>query len=1102
MTARRKSVFFLLISSLWLTNASLSARTETVRFEKLSIEQGLSQSSVTSICQDRKGFLWFGTYEGINRYDGYEFRIYRHNPDDPHSLIQNVIKDLKEDRSGSLWVATDGGLDRYDRQADRFIHYIHDPGDSASLSHNRVRNVFEDGQGTLWVATDNGLNRYDPKSDRFVRYHHDPADTNSLCNDKVREIYEDRQGNLWIGTDAGLDLLDRRTGRFRHYRNVPGDPNSISGNHVISFGEDRSGGFWIGTWDKGLNRLDRKTGKFKRYMADPRNPKSLQYNTVRAIYEDRSGALWIGTYGGGLERYDRETDGFTHFRSNPDDPISLSSDAVWCIAEDASGILWVGTDFGGVSKYDRRKNQFEYHRSGSGVAGGRYRNAVNALYTDPDDRGRILWIGTWGGGLCRLDRSTGKQVCYRNDPYDPESISNDVIRCIEKDRDGHLWIGTDVGLNRLDRRTGKFKRFYCEPGNPNTLDYDNIFSLCEDNRGNLWVGSYYGGLNRLDRLTGRFIRYRTNPADSNAFNDNIVWCIREDRAGRIWIGTDAGGLNRFDPASGRFAHYLKIPGNPNSISDNKVLSIHEDAAGILWLGTPGGLNRFDPAVGQWRRYGRKDGLASDAVQSIAGDPEGYLWIGTTKGLSRFDPRKDTFVNFSANDGLQGDEFSVNACASAATGEMFFGGINGLNVFFPGRVKLNGFIPPVVLTDFQLFNRSVPVGEPVDGRVILKQSITEAGEISLSHRQNDLSIFYAALSFSAPDRNAYRVRLAGIENEWSPASSRRFVTYTRLPPGDYVFEVKGSNNDGVWNEKAVSLKIRVRPPFWKTAWFILLMSMAGLGLMVAGYVNRTGKIRARNRELESHVRERTRQLEDANRELEAFTYSVSHDLRSPLRAMDGFSQAVLEEYGTKLDDRGVDYLRRIRRGSQQLGRLIDDLLKLSRLARSEMNFKDIDIGRLAETIAEELRQSDPSRKAEFVIARDAIVHGDPDLLKVMLRNLLGNAWKFTSKRADARIEFGVHPADAGRVFFVRDNGIGLDMKYADKLFKPFQRLQAEFEGTGIGLSTVARIIRRHNGRIWVEGKPDAGAVFFFTLDNPGRPEDGNPSRPQKDAGAAR
>jgi ligand-binding sensor domain-containing protein/signal transduction histidine kinase len=1092
----------LLFASLWTAVGTLTAQTETLRFEKISIEQGLSQSSVTSICQDRKGFLWFGTYEGLNRYDGYEFRIFRHNPEDPSSLIQNVIKDVMEDRSGTLWIATDGGLDRYDRQAECFIHYIHDPRDSTSLSHNRVRNIFEDRAGTLWIATDNGLCRYDANSDRFVRYRHDPADPNTLCDNKVREVYEDRQGNLWIGTDAGLDLLDRKTGRFRHFRNIPGDPYSLSGNHVISFGEDRTGGFWIGTWDKGLNRLDRKTGKFKRYMADPRNPKSLQYNTVRAIFEDRSGTLWIGTYGGGLERYDRETDGFTHFRSNPDDPVSLSSDAVWCIAEDASGILWIGTDFGGVVKYDHRKNQFQYHRSGSGAPGGRYRNAVNVLYADPGDNGRVLWIGTWGGGLCRLDRGTGAHVCFKHDPYDPNSLSNDVIRCIEKDRDGTLWIGTDVGLNRMNRGTGKFERFFCEPGNPNTLDYDNIFSICEDSRGNLWIGSYYGGLNRFDRRTRRFIRYRTDPSDSAAFNDNIVWCIREDKAGRIWIGTDAGGLNRFDPETGRFVHYMRIPDDPNSISDNKVLCIHEDAAGVLWLGTPGGLNRFDPAAGQWRRYQRKDGLASDAVQSIAGDQEGYLWISTTKGLSRFDPRKETFVNFSANDGLQGDEFSVNASASAATGEMYFGGINGFNVFFPGRVKLNGYIPPVVLTDFQLFDRSVPVGEPAGGRVILRQSITETSEISLSHRQNDFSIFYAALSFSAPERNAYSYRLAGIEEEWSPVGHRRFATYTRLPAGDYVFEVKGSNNDGVWNEKAVSLKIRIRPPFWRTAWFILLSAMAALGLIAAGYVNRTGKIKARNRELELRVRERTRQLEEANSELEAFTYSVSHDLRSPLRAMDGFSQAVLDEYGSKLDDRGADYLGRIRRGSQQLGRLIDDLLKLSRLARSEMNFKDIDIGRLAESIGEELKQSDPSRNAQFVVARDEIVMGDTELLKVMLGNLLGNAWKFTSRRPDARIEFGVSRTEEGRVFFIRDNGIGLDMKYADKLFKPFQRLQSEFEGTGIGLTTVARIVRRHGGRIWVEGKPDQGAVFYFTLDNPDRPENEIAIRLRPGSGPAR
>jgi ligand-binding sensor domain-containing protein/signal transduction histidine kinase len=1080
----------LLLASLWTAARTLPAQTEAVRFEKLSIEQGLSQSSVTAICQDRRGFLWFGTYAGINRYDGYDFRIFRHDPDDSTSLIQNVIKDVKEDRTGALWIATDGGLDRFDRASESFIHYVHDPRDSTSLSFNRVRNVFEDRAGRLWIATDNGLNRYDREADRFVRYFHDPSDPASLCDNKVREIYEDRLGNLWIGTDSGLELLDRETGRFRHFRAVPGDPSSLSGNHVISFGEDRAGGLWIGTWDRGLNRLDRRTWKFKRYMADPKNPSSLRYNTVRAIFEDRSGVLWIGTYGGGLERYDRETDGFIHYRANPDDPGSLSSDAVWCIDEDASGILWIGTDFGGVDKFDRRRNQFGYYRSRLGPPGGRYQNAVNALYADPDDRGNVIWIGTWGAGLSRLNRRTGENVRYKNDPFDRRSLSNDVIRCIMEDRAGFLWIGTDGGLNRLDRGTGRVDRYLCEPGNPNTLDYDNIFCVCEDSRGNLWVGSYYGGLNRLDRRTGRFIRYRADPKNPDAFNDNIVWCIHEDRAGRIWIGTDAGGLNRLDPATGRFVHYTRKPDDPNSLSDNKVISIFEDAAGVLWLGTPGGLNRFDPATERFRRYTIADGLASDAVQSIAGDDQGYLWIGTTKGLSRFDSRKNAFVTFNANDGLQGDEFSVGACASSVSGEMFFGGTNGFNAFFPEKVKLNGFIPPVVLTDFQLFNRSVPVGRKIDGRVILPRSVTETSEIALSHRQDDFSIQYAALSFSAPDRNAYAYRLVGLEKEWNLVGNRRFAMYNRLPPGRYEFQVKGSNNDGVWNGQAVSLTIRIRPPFWKTAWFILLSAMTALGLAAAGYFNRVGKIRVRNRELERRVRERTRQLEEANSELEAFTYSVSHDLRSPLRAMDGFSQALLEEYAPGLDARGADYLRRIRRGSQHLGRLIDDLLKLSRLARSEMKFVSIDIGRLAESVAEELKQSDPSRDAEFVIAKDETVQGDAELLKVMLGNLLGNAWKFSSKRPVTRIQFGVLREDDRRTFFVRDNGIGLDMNYADKLFKPFQRLQTDFEGTGIGLTTVHRIIRRHGGRIWADGKPDGGATFYFTLgtaDSPDGPE---------------
>ncbi len=1075
-----KKLTFVLSVLLSIFMLDLHAQQGKIRFDKISIEQGLSQSSVISICQDHWGFLWFGTYEGLNRYDGYQFKIYKNDPIDSASLSNNVIKVIYEDHLNILWVGTEGGLNRFDPEKERFIRYLSDKDDSTSLSNDRVRNIFEDRFGVLWIATDHGLNRFNREKDNFKIYYHEESNPNSISHNFVREMYEDHLGNLWIGTDVGLNLFDREKERFIRFFHDPQDPYSLSGNNILSFGEDAQGDLWIGTWDEGLNRFDQEKKRFIRYRFDLKDPYSLRHNIVRSIYGDRSGELWIATYGGGLEKYDRAHDRFIHYQHDANDPYSLSSNAVYCIYEDRSGILWFGTDFGGVSKFDRKKNQFAHFQNDPNDPYSLNNNTVNAFYEDPDDQGKIIWIGTWGGGLCKFDRKKEIFTHFQNDPLNPYSLSNDVIRCIFEDHTGILWIGTDGGLNRFDRRTGQFLNYQCIPGNPNTLDYDNIYSICEDHTNRLWIGSYYGGLNRFDQKTGRFIRYRIDPDDPASFNDNIVWFIYEDRSEQLWIGTDAGGLNRYDSGRDRFTHYMKNPDDSNSISDNKVLCIFEDHSGILWLGTPNGLNRFDAVNERFHCYDEKNGLASSTIQAILEDDDGYLWISTVSGLSRFDPRTEEFVNYDVNNGLQGNEFNVNACFKSVTGEMFFGGVNGFNLFFPQKIKTNQYVPPIVLTDFQLFNRSVYIGQKIDGHQFLEKSILETSEIRLTYKEDVFSIEFASLDYTAPDKNKYAYFMEGIEKDWNYVGNRRFATYTKLRPGTYKFRVKGSNNDGVWNNEDIALKIKITPPFWYTIWFRMFIILLILGVLLAGFQMRITGIRNRNRELEHRVTERTAELEETNKELEAFAYSVSHDLRAPLRGMDGFSKILIEDYNEKIDEKGKDYLLRIRKASHRMSQLIDDLLRLFRLSRGEMSFDEVNLSELFQSVIDEYKQADPDRQVEVKIDKDIYIVGDRSLLKVMFQNLVDNAWKFSRNEAKAEIAFGIKKQNEETVFYVKDNGIGFNMAHSQKMFEPFQRQHSGFEGTGVGLATVKRIVQRHGGRIWAEGRENDGATFYFTL----------------------
>jgi ligand-binding sensor domain-containing protein len=812
-----------------------------VRFTHLSTAHGLSQSRVDHIVQDNQGFLWFGTYNGLNRYDGYRFKVYKHEANNPNSLSGVFITALLNDRNGMLWIGVDQFLDRFNPVTETFTHYQSDPNEPNSLA-GHVEHICQDRDGMLWVATRNGLDRLDPSTGRFTHYRNDPKNPATLGSNDVRFVLEDRAGTLWVATATDVDAFDRRTGkviRYPHFQDTPLD----------RIHEDRSGVLWLSsTRAGGLAKLDRQTGKLIHYTFANVDTPASTLRGVPALHEDQDGTLWLGTNGYGLLKFDRDHRRLVQYRNDPGDPDSLNHNDAISLAEDREGGIWVGTAGGGVNRFARRPLPFATYRKEPGNPNSLDRNYTQSVFEDSQG---TLWIGT--AQLNRLDRKTGRYIFYRHNPADPGSISNGTVHGAVEDRSGILWFGTwGGGLNRFDRRTGRFKPYRHNPADPNSLSHDYVYSLCLNRSGTLWAGTE-DGLSRVDLPTAHITVYRNLQGPPSS---RIYHVLAEDPQGALWLGTYEWGLQRFDPGTGKFLSYRHDPKTPGNLSNNRVNALCVDRSGTLWVGTQNGLNRLDPKTGIFSAFYERDGLPNNAVQGILEDSGGNLWLSTGNGLSNFDPRTKTFKNYYAGDGLAGDEFNNSGVYyKSPSGEMFFGGMNGITAFYPDKVMDNPYVPPIVLTDFRLFNDRVPIG----GRSPLRKAISHTDSLTLSHQQNIFSLEFSALSYVSPARNRYRYKLQGLETEWNETGSdRRFVTYTTLAPGDYVFRTQGSNNRGVWNEKGTVLHIHIAPALWDTWWFRTLTMVAIVLLLCYTYYSHLQSVeRQFNLRLEERVAERTR-----------------------------------------------------------------------------------------------------------------------------------------------------------------------------------------------------------------------------------------------------
>lgn len=977
-----------------------SAQHNDIRFVHLS-DHEISRSSISGIIQDRTGFLWFGTPEGLKRYDGINFTSFQHEPDDPTSLSNNIIRTMFVDQAGTLWIGTNQGLNRFEDHTGQFSRITRESSPSGQLSGDEIKAISEGGHGVLWIGTDGGLDKFDLANGSI-----NPVASHLLDTRQVTAILQDQYDILWIGTDDGLLMYDLVRETITNLRSSFRDTHSLSGNFIISLYEDHQGELWIGTTN-GLSKYNRDEENFTQYKNNPRDEFSLSGNSVSVIFQDKSGVLWIGTENDGLNRLDRDTGKFIHYQNNPSNSNSLSSNAVLSVFEDREGVLWVGTIGAGINKASLRRGTFVNYRNVPDDPNSVSDNFVRAIY---EDRNEILWIGT-PAGLDRYDRETGQFHHFEHNRNDPFSLSDDFITAIYEDHNGVLWIGTlHGGLNRFDPNSETFYHYFHDPRDPLSLNNDTVRVIREDSSGTLWVGTNEG-LNQYNWENDFFTSYQY----FKYFQGSTVRTIHEDNSGRLWIGTDIG-LFAFDPEVPTPTHYFYAPDDPASLSGDFVLSIHEDREGNLWVGTfQTGLNKFDPETKTFTHYRKSDGLPNDVIYAILEDNLGFLWLSTSNGLSRFDPTEEIFRNFDISDGLQSDEFNDGAYHQNQNGEIYFGGVDGITVFHPENVQENNFIPPVVLTAL------TQGGENVES----DQAVEHIQSVTLTWPGDFFEFEFASLSFEMPNENQYAYMLEGFDDDWNWITNKHFGRYTNLPGGTYTLRVIASNNDGVWNREGDVVEITIVPPFWETWWFIGGVFLFVIGGVIISYRLRVRSVEKRSRQLEELVKEREAELAQRITEsaIAAERNRLARDLHDAV-TQTLFSASLIAEVLPKI------WQQNQVEGRHRLG----ELRELTRGALAEMRALLLELrpASLAEAelgdLLQQLGESITGRARVPVTVRIEGVCEITPRVKIALYRIAQEALNNVAKHAGScqtEINLDCRPGEIE--LSIRDNGSGFDLR---------------------------------------------------------------------------
>jgi ligand-binding sensor domain-containing protein/signal transduction histidine kinase/CheY-like chemotaxis protein/AraC-like DNA-binding protein len=1140
----KNTIAYILFS---LCSLQVFAQNPGMHFEQIGISDGLSESTVTCILQDKKGFMWFGTKGGLNKYDGYKFTVYKANSKKNNSLSFNDIKAMVEDSDGDIWIATSGGgVNLFNPQKEQFIHYKSIPGTNNCISDDQVKSLYADEEGNIWIGTGyNGLDILNKKTGQFRHFVYDKANQGSISDNNITAIVPDSDGNIWIGTaNGGLNLFEKKTNIFRHYYNNSADKNSLSSNQVKFIHEDKAKNLWIGTYGGGLNLLNKATGSFSSVQngalfAIGKDPIPL---VLLSIAEDKKGNLWIGTENKGLKIFNPVTNQIVSLRHSESDINSIANNTISSIFNDKKGNTWVGAVNGGINMFNIDAGKFTHYKNIPGK-NSLSNNIIDCIYEDSKNN---LWIGTDGGGLNKFNSLTKTFTRYNISPSQKNNGNGDYALTVCEDAEKNIWVGTwGLGISIFNPKTNQFKYFKNIPGNTKSLSNDFALFIYKDSKNNIWVGTYGGGLNLFDPATNSFTRYTHNEKDNNSISSDYILTITEDSKKNLWIGTDGGGLNRFDKKDNRFYKYLHSE-IKNSISSNLVNTIWEDPQGLLWIGTNSGLNKLNTTNNTIDIYFEENGLPNNIISSIIGDENGFLWIGTSKGLAKFNPQNNSFQSYTIGDGLQGYEFRT-ACKTK-NGTLYFGGKNGFNEFLPGNIKDIVFDPPIVFTSFQIFNKEISVIPDSTGASPLTTSIAYAKEIKVSYKQSVLTFEFASLNFTEKQKKKYAYKLEGVDNDWKDLENRNNITFLNLGPGSYTLKVRGLNNNGTWSINEASIKLIITPPFWKTWWFRLLMLLTGIGITILIFNRRFASIKKRNEYLSEEVEKRTHelkktndflvesnekiiqqneQLEDNNKEINYKTdkileqqhviveqnqeleqtinvlkktnhnqnrlYSIlAHDLKNPVAALTGISELLKTEL-PRLDTKGItNYVNSIHNSSNSVYNLLVDLLDWA--ATQTGNFactpKNINLYELVVKNISLAEQQAAKKQLSFSLSIDSThtIYADYPMMDTVIRNILSNSIKFSL--ANGKIVISTREDENKIIITIQDAGIGMTKDEIENIFKIEKQLPSSGNmsetSSHLGLVICREFIAINKGSINVTSSPDKGSSFHIHIPKAAKP----------------
>ncbi len=1078
------SFIWILINVILFSNAHLLSG-QLYHFSHYKVADGLSQSEVLCIFQDSEGYIWFGTQNGLNKFDGYSFEHYFNDPADTSSISSNWIFDITEDQSGALWIGTKKGLNRYDKHTGLFSRIS--LSDTTAESHNNFIYGLDSDESYIYVNHSPAISVLDFKTG-VRKLYRNKFETGGALYDKGFPILKCSNGNLWIGSVNGLCSFSPQKEEFYYFSTGSQGPGAISNGHITSLLEDTHGNVLIGT-ENGLNIYNTQSNQIIQLTQDENHPGSLSHNYIQSMLLDHSGHIWIGTDGGGLNKFTGTTltdsSNFSHFRNTADNRHFIGHDIVLSLFEDQSHNLWIGT-IAGADKTDLKKKSItSYQKSDNPNSIDLLDNVIASIFEDDDQK---LWIGTWGKGLNILDRNTNKITYYLADNEGERHIPENHIHVIFKDSKSRIWIGTRNGVSIYDRSLNQFTPVakYFDAPDFNYFENNRVYCILENSDKNFWIGTG-NGICILNTETKERTLLREDSDGPLTISRNLVYSLLEDSDHEIWIAASEG-LDRYDQ-TGQIHHYASDPGSQNSLCDNYTISLCEDLSGNIWIGTSGGASRFNKTDSSFANYSTEDGLPSNIIYDIIKDGNGNLWFSTGAGLAMKNPDEESPESFIIVDELLGREFNLKAVYRSERGEMFFGAIDGLVSFYPDSLTDNNYIPPVCITSFVKENNG-----------IRQQINVYEKEIDLSYKDYAFTIEFSALDFTDPSKNRYSYKMEGISDKWIDIGTRRFVPFTNLPPGEYSFSVKGTNNDGVWNHSGASIQIVIRPPWWKSNVAYILYILLIVSVIVIVVVWREKKLVREKKILEEKIKERTKEifasnellreqkdeLDELNAMKDTFFSILAHDLKNPFSSLHSLSGSVVENYKSMDEEEKLTSLKKINKSSGLIYDLLDNLLTWSRSQRGGIDYSP-EIFNLSDLVHMNINlHKVPAEKKEIKLLSGVpdklLAYGDREMISTVLRNLINNAVKYSHKKG--RVEVKVEEKGEFLEITVSDDGIGISKENTEKIF----RIDAKYKspgtigekGTGLGLILCKDFVEKNGGGIWCESGEGSGTRFYFTI----------------------